>query len=76
MEGNFRVHIGESRSDEFPITKEVAPCMNCGTHDPGEGSKCVHCHFPLPVKKEKPRIINVEEEATSPQFQNTSQKLK
>ncbi len=72
MEGNFRVQLGESRSDAFVAVKEVPPCGNCGSHAPGEGSKCAHCHFPLPVQK--PRIINVDEEL--PQFQNTSQKLK
>lgn len=31
------------------VHKAVTTCKNCGTHDPGEGAKCVHCHFPLPT---------------------------
>lgn len=73
MQGNFREQIGESRSDESLSTPKSKPCQNCGNHSPGEGSKCVHCHFPIQGKKAK---INAELNDTLPTFQNTSQKLK
>lgn len=25
-------------------------CRNCGNRHPGEGPKCIHCHFPIAVK--------------------------
>lgn len=47
MEGNFRHQMGENKSDNTPILQSKLICRNCGSDEPGEGSKCHHCHFPL-----------------------------
>lgn len=47
MTGNFRHQIGENKSDNAPVIQVKVLCRNCGSDAPGEGAKCLHCHFPL-----------------------------
>ena len=47
MSGNF-TYQGATQSVTV-AQKASIDCKNCGSEDPGEGAKCVHCHFPLPI---------------------------
>ena len=49
MTGNF-TFTGETPATPI-TTKASLSCKNCGSPDPGEGLKCTHCHFPLPLSK-------------------------
>ena len=45
IEGKFTLHkVGEPTVKK---EKEKIQCTNCGSHEPGHGLQCVHCHFPL-----------------------------
>ena len=39
------------------VEKQSAVCLNCGSHEPGEGEKCVHCRFPLPAQPRSGHIL-------------------
>jgi len=30
--------------------KDTILCSNCGNVEPGNGTKCIHCRFPLPAQ--------------------------
>ena len=47
MEGDFRLQMGENRTDDAPLLQNKVICRNCGSDEPGEGSRCMHCRFPV-----------------------------
>ncbi|MEM6348806.1 MAG: hypothetical protein AAF927_33285 [Bacteroidota bacterium] len=52
MEGQM-VYISplKERPEIVQIDPSPLSCTNCGCEAPGEGDKCVECHFPLPKAK-------------------------
>ena len=45
MPGNFSVpsnHVDQEEGQSLKLS-----CSNCGSHQPGEGSTCIHCRFPI-----------------------------
>lgn len=47
MPGNFTEQSLTVAARKQERTKVV--CLNCGSDEPGDGNKCAHCRFPLPV---------------------------
>lgn len=53
MTGDFTHAEEANKIRTIPKKKEGITCKNCGSHDPGEGTKCVHCHFPNEAKSQQ-----------------------
>ncbi|MCB0572636.1 MAG: hypothetical protein KDC66_22870 [Phaeodactylibacter sp.] len=52
MKGHF-THRDETgwAGDPLETPQVVVSCQNCGSSTPGDGAKCVECHFPLPARR-------------------------
>ncbi len=72
MTNDFRPKGEDLLENAHQSDEQDQQCMNCGHSKPGDGPKCMHCHFPLP-NGEKPVHANPKifvfksEEDRSPQ---------
>ena len=51
MKGHFTHQDDEGwTGDPLEAPKTIVSCRNCGSDTPGDGEKCLECHFPLPSR--------------------------
>ena len=69
MRGNFsyREDDDEGKPGASPLEVQRVSCLNCGSNAPGEGDKCIACHFPLPAS---PNFLSKQDWPASPVVRN------